>query len=219
MANISWEAANVCIHLRVLAKELIQLIEPKRKSMPKPKQVMRFSNKELITIKGVFAENDELLRTIRKVFYQMPLNAIDLSALEVTFKNKPELNRIMRKCFLPEIEADVPFQQQIDLWMTIRLKEMIVDEASVHLDSIQIWIDYIGQQLEVLKGGKRPKISFKELSNIKEDIPTAKFAKMLARNTIINHVEQQLNQLLVLAGMKTETPEETVERLQKDSNK
>jgi len=151
----------------------------------------------------------------------MPLNAIDLSALEVTFKNKPELNRIMRKCFLPEIEADVPFQQQIDLWMTIQLKEMMVGEASVHLDSIQIWIDYMNQQLEVLKTGKykKPKIDFKELTDIKEDIPTERFAKVLARNTIINHVEQQLNQILILAGMKTETPEETLERLSKDSNK
>ena len=188
---------------------------------PKKKRTMRFSEKELITIKGVFAENDELLRTMRKVFYQMPLNAVDLSALELTFKNKPELNRVLRKCFLPEIEADVPFQQQIDLWMTIQLKEMMVGEASVHLDSIQIWIDYMNQQLEVLKTGKykKPKIDFKELTDIKEDIPTERFAKVLARNTIINHVEQQLNQILILAGMKTETPEETLERLSKDSNK
>ena len=188
---------------------------------PKKKRTMRFSEKELITIKGVFAENDELLRTMRKVFYQMPLNAVDLSALELTFKNKPELHRVLRKCFLPEVEADVPFQQQIDLWMTIQLKEMMVGEASVHLDSIQIWIDYMEQQLEVLKTGKykKPKIDFKELTDIKEDIPTERFAKVLARNTIINHVEQQLNQILILAGMKTETPEETLERLSKDSNK
>ena len=188
---------------------------------PKKKRTMRFSEKELITIKGVFAENDDLLKTMRKVFYQMPLNAVDLSALELTFKNKPELNRVLRKCFLPEIEADVPFQQQIDLWMTIQLKEMMVGEASVHLDSIQIWIDYMNQQLEVLKTGKykKPKIDFKELTDIKEDIPTERFAKVLARNTIINHVEQQLNQILILAGMKTETPEETLERLSKDSNK
>jgi len=188
---------------------------------PKKKRTMRFSEKELITIKGVFAENDDLLRTMRKVFYQMPLNAVDLSALELTFKNKPELDRVLRKCFLPEIEADVPFQQQIDLWMTIQLKEMMVGEASVHLDSIQIWIDYMNQQLEVLKTGKykKPKIDFKELTDIKEDIPTERFAKVLARNTIINHVEQQLNQILILAGMKTETPEETLERLSKDSNK
>ena len=188
---------------------------------PKKKRTMRFSEKELITIKGVFAENDDLLKTMRKVFYQMPLNAVDLSALELTFKNKPELNRVLRKCFLPEIEADVTFQQQIDLWMTIQLKEMMVGEASVHLDSIQIWIDYMNQQLEVLKTGKykKPKIDFKELTDIKEDIPTERFAKVLARNTIINHVEQQLNQILILAGMKTETPEETLERLSKDSNK
>jgi len=187
----------------------------------KKKQVMRFNDKELITIKGVFAENDDLLKAMRKVFYQIPLDAVDLSRLEITFKNKPELHKVMRKCFLPEISADVPFQQQIDLWMTISLKDMIVSEASAHLDSIQIWIDYMEQQLEVLKSGfkKVQKIDFKELSDIRKDIPTEKFAKMLARNTIVNHVEQQLNQLLILAGMKAETPEETVERLQKDSNK
>jgi len=157
-------------------KGLTRLIEPKNiakseNNMEEPKkkkQKMRFSEQELITIKGVFAENDDLLKTMRKVFYQMPLNAADLSILQITFKNKPELHKVMRKCFLPEIVADVPFQQQIDLWMTISLKEMMVGEAAVHLDSIQIWIDYMEQQLEVLKGGKKQKIDFKGLTDIKE---------------------------------------------------
>jgi hypothetical protein len=186
------------------------------------KQTMRYSQDELLLIKGVFAENDELLKTIRKVMYQMPLNAVDLSRIEVTFKGKEGLLKVVRKLFLPELSADVPFQQNIDLWQLIKLKELIVEEAAIHLDSIQIWIDYMEQQLKVLETGKaikKPKISFKGLTVLKDKTSWQKFAEMLARNTIVNHVEQCLQQLLILAGLKEESPEQTIERLTKDSSK
>lgn len=193
----------------------------------KKKQTMRYSEEELNLIKGTFAENDDLLKTIRKVFYQMPLTAIDLSRLELVFHNKPAIQKVVRKTFLPQVEAELPIQQNIDLWLTVKIKDLMVQEAGAHLDSIQLWIDYIDQQLKVIETGKyqkKQKISFAKLVDIrpkKDEFMTSeqKFVKVLARNTIVNHVEQQLQQLNILAGLKAETPEETIERIHKDSSK
>ena len=186
------------------------------------KQTMRYSQDELTLIKGVFAENDDLLKSIRKVFYQMQLSAVDLSMLSLAFKGKENIHKIMRKLFLPTLDADVPFQQNIDLWMLMKLKELPVEEASVHIDSIKTWIEYMDGQLKNIESGKynkKTKISFKKLSDIKDKPAYEKYADMLARNTIVNHVEQCLAQLLLLAGLKEETPDQTIARLQKDSNK
>jgi hypothetical protein len=190
---------------------------------PKKKQVMRFSDNDLQIIKVTFSENEDLLRAIRKVFYQMPLSALDLSMLSIAFSGKPVVQKVLRKVYLPTIEADMPIQQNFDLWLTLGLKDMPVVEGAVHIRSVKLWIDYIEQQLKLIEGGKyttkKPKISFKGLTDIKDKTDWDMYAEMLARNTIINHVEQQLRQLDLLAGKKDESPEQTVQRLQKDSNK
>jgi hypothetical protein len=192
------------------------------KEPQKKKQIMRYTDKELALFKGVFTENDDLLKSIRKVFYQMPLNAVDQAFIQTNFKN-PELVSAVRKMFLPEIIADVPLGQEVDLFMTVHLKELLVSEASVHLKSIQIWKDYIAQQLAVLENLGLSKIDekihFTELSDIRDKTDREMYADMMARNTIVNHVESGLMQLLILAGQKDETLEQTQERLKKNSTK
>jgi len=192
-------------------------------TQPKKRQTMRYSDDELQAIKGVFAENEDLLKAIRKVFYQMPLSALDLSLLQIPFANKPLNQKVLRKTFLPTITGDAPIQQNFDLWLTLALKDMPVEEAAVHMKSVGLWIEYIKQQLKAIETGKyqvkKPKISFEGLTDIKDKVSWEMYAEMLARNTIINHVEQQLRQLDLLAGKKDETPEQTIERLSKDSNK
>jgi hypothetical protein len=190
---------------------------------PKKKQVMRFSDDELQIIKNTFAENDDILIAIRKVMYQMALNALDLSLLETNLKG--EVMKVVRKTFLPVIDANVPIRQQIDFWLTVPLNTLLPDIGTVHLKSVKKWIDYIEQQLKMIEEAnyknyqKGQKIKLKDLENIENKSDEEMYIDMLARNTIINHTEQQLDQLKGLAGLKTETPEQTIERLQKDSNK
>lgn len=53
-----------------------------------------------------------------------------------------------------------------------------------------------------------------------EDLtPEEALINIKARNSLIQHVEQCLVQLKVLAGLKEETVEQTVERLKKNSSK
>lgn len=104
---------------------------------------MRITDEELNLIKTTFAENDTLLKLIRKIF-------------------------------LPELSAYAPIGQNFDLWMTLKIEDISPEEA---------------------------------LINIK------------ARNILISHVEPCLLQLKLLAGKKTESVEQTKEKLKKDSSK
>ena len=180
---------------------------------------MRYTEIELNTIKEVFSENEELLKTIRKIMLQMPLNAVDLAELE--FIRKPNILNVLRKTFLPTLDPDAPLNQIVDLWMTVQLADKEPLDALYQLRARELLINYINQQLKVLEDKSKEKIKFGKLINLKK--PNAEageiYFKMVARNSIIQHIEMQLNMLYILAGLKEETLEQTQERLKKDSSK
>lgn len=178
---------------------------------------MRYSDSELSLIKGTFSENDELLIALRKVFLQIPLSPLDQSLL-ITIKGHTEILDILKKTFLPEIDGDAPFNQVIDLWMTVEIKNKSTSDAKLEVLAREKLIHYIKQQLDFISSGKDGKIRFDSLVDTKlpaDDL----FVNMAMRNTLIHHVEMQLLMLSMLAGQKTETVEQTKERLRKDSTK
>jgi len=183
----------------------------------KKKQTMRYTDEELGLIKNTFAENDDLLKIIRKSMLQMSLSALDLSMLELV--RKEGILKVLRKTFLPTLDPEAPIHQMIDLWMTVQIVDKGPDEAYLVLLARERLIKYIDQQLLFLETGKEGKIRFDELNEIGDKIAPDIYVDMIARNTIISHIEMQCNALSILAGRKDETPEETQERLLKDSNK
>lgn len=181
---------------------------------------MRYSDEELNHIKGVFSENEELLKVIRKVMLQIPLNSIDQSLL--TFL-KGDILKIIRKTFLPTIEPEAPFHQIVDLWLTLNVNEKDPFQAWHSIKAREMLIEYIDQQLRFLEGDKRkPKIVFESLtdfSGITQSQADKAFINLMVRNTLLQHTEMQISMLLMLAGLKNETVEETQKRLQKNSSK
>lgn len=105
---------------------------------------------------------------------QMRLTEEELSTIKALFADNEPALKMLRKIFLPEVSADAPLGQNIDLWMSVNVDNMSATDAVI---------------------------------NIK------------ARNTVIGHVENCLLQLSALAGRKDETTEQTMERLQANSNK
>jgi hypothetical protein len=186
----------------------------------KEKRSMRYSDVELATIKTFFAENDELLIAIRKSFLQLPLTAVE-QALLITLKNSEDILKVLRKTFLPTIDGDAPFNQVVDLWMTIDLKDKDPKEALTMITAREKLITYLEQQLKVLEGGV-PSVNDIQLSDCVKVLKSKAedtYTNFIMRNTLISHVEQQLSMLSVLSGQKTETVEQTKERLAKNSMK
>jgi hypothetical protein len=54
--------------------------------------------------------------------------------------------------------------------------------------------------------------------NLNDMTPEEALVRIYARNEVISHVEQRLNQIQILANATVETPEERDARLAKDSN-
>jgi hypothetical protein len=187
----------------------------------KEKRSMRYDDKELEVIKKTFAENDELLIAIRKHFLQLPVGILEQDLL-VKLKSDEEALKVIRKSFLPTIDGDAPFNQVIDLWMTIELKGKDPKEAYNEIVAREMLIDYLEQQLKVLEGGV-PSVNdivLKDLTRVAVKTQAdLMYCKFVMRNTLIQHTEQQLYMFSILAGQKNETVEQTKERLKKDSAK
>lgn len=186
----------------------------------KPKQIKRkrITDKELEVIKSVFSDNEPLLLALRKVFLQLKLDKFETTLIDNSITKKPNVVDVIAKCFLPEIDPETPIQQVIDLWMTIDMKDKDVDEAYPHIVARSLLIQYLKEQLDVLRGNKG-KMKFTDFNFSKNNSAEDIYIDLIVRNTIITHTEQQLFQLQTLAGSKTETVEETMARLSKDSSK
>lgn len=180
---------------------------------------MRYSDSELSVIKTTFVENDELLKAIRKFFLQLDMTVAEKGMIK-EIKNKPELLAVLRKSFLPTIDGDAPFQQVVDLFMTLKIDDKDPEQALVHIMSRKLLIDYLEQQLRELETGKSiGGIIFEDLTSFDKKDTTESYVNLLTRNTIIGHTEMQLNQFIVLAGQTDETVEQTKDRLFKNSAK
>lgn len=182
------------------------------------KQVLRYSDEELNLIKSVFADNDNSLKALQKVFLQIPLNAIDLSIINGWSK---DLKKLLRKVFVPELNDDVPLTQVWDLTSSIDFKGKMMDEVVLNIKANKILLDYFNQQLKALDKNdfKAPKITIEELTNIDNKTDWQIYIDILARSNIIGTTQSRVLMLMTLAGKKDETPEERDKRLIKDSTK
>lgn len=187
---------------------------------------MRYSDAELSVMKNSFAENDAFFLAVRKLLLQFPLTKTDADIIKGVLVGKPATFAILSKTFNPKLDTDAPFTQMIDLWMTFEIKDKVAEQVMPTIYARDIVIKYLDQQLIKLgqvgtneSGASTDLIDFDSLSVITGKDEMQVFIDLIARNTLISHIEQQCNQLLLLAGMTEETPEQTRDRLAKDSNK
>lgn len=185
--------------------------------MDKQRQ-MRFSDAELAIIKNTFADNEPLLKALRKVFLQMNLSSSEERMIEGISKNK-DVQRVIKKVFLPSLDGDAPINQIVDLWLTLDIKGKDVDVVYHDALARQKLIQYLDEQLSRLKTKRLDGIKFESLIDVEGKDPLSVYINLIVRNTILGHTEAQLQQLSVLAGLKAETVEETKERLLKNSAK
>ncbi len=185
------------------------------------KQTMRYSDEELGLIKATFAENDDLIKVLRKAFLQLGLSKAELTLLQTVFPENSSAFNLLKKTLHPEIDGYAPIFQVTDLWANVEIKDKSSDQAIPYIFAREIMVNYMTESFENLtKENPEYKIFLNQLTKIdhEEDIIDI-HSKVLARNTILMHVEFQLNQLLTLAGKKEETVEKSKEKLAKNSSK
>jgi hypothetical protein len=82
---------------------------------------------------------------------QMRISPQEMSLLKNTFKGNEELVRLMRKLFLPELDAYTPVGQNIDLWMTVKLDDLTPEQAIINLKARNSLIQHLDQVLSTIK--------------------------------------------------------------------
>lgn len=190
----------------------------------KPKQTMRFTDLELSLMKNTFAENEDLLKSMRKVFLQLPLGVADKERIVGAFKGKQAVIDVITKTFLPTLDGEAPIHQLLDLFLTIKLEDKTADQAFPILVARTKLIELLAQQLKVLEAVANgteftAEINLAELVSIEGKNSIEAYADITCRNTMVGHTDMMLSQINLLAGMKDETIEQTRERLAKDSSK
>lgn len=181
-------------------------------------QKMRFNQGELELMKGLFADNEELVYAIRKIMLQL-----DLTIGEQAVVNglSEEGYAVVKKLFLPEMDGDSPITQLADLRIGLDIKSLSPDGAWPMIKAKEIEINYIKQQLEILRGRGEVKIKLEDLGDLSGNKPQREqiYINFTAWNFLVSFVDGMINQLKVLSGLKTETVDETLKRLANQSNK
>lgn len=187
--------------------------------MAAQKAKMRFDEGEMIAFKNTFADNEELIKTVRRVFLQLELSVEDIAIINTIFK-EDALKALISKMFNPVITGQEHLNQVVDLWTTLATKELSPDYVGLTVKSRGILIKYIVQQIDKLFNLDYVEtIKLNDLIIFDEVYDTDIYINLVARNSIIQHVEDRLTNILVLAGDKNESVDQTKKRLQQGSAK
>ena len=93
----------------------------------------------------------------KKIGQQMRITDNELSLLKNTFADNEELLRVLRKIFLPELDANTPIGQNLDLWMTVKIDELSPEDAIINLKARNTVIQHLEMclmQIKMLAGVK-----------------------------------------------------------------
>lgn len=179
----------------------------------------RFTEEEQSLIRNSFGGKEEILKSVRKLFYQLELAERDLNNL-IDVKKSKQVKALLRKAILPELDGDAPFFQVMDRWIGLKgLMERTPEGMSPLIEAREKVVEYLGQQLNALEGKEEIKIKFNDFLPSKEKSAEDNMIDLLARDSIINLIEFELHDLKVLSEEKEETKEEREERIKANSSK
>lgn len=82
---------------------------------------------------------------------QMRITQEEIQLLRSVFKDNELLVRLMRKIFLPELNAAEPIGQTLDLWMTIPVDNLTPEQALINLKARNSLIAHVEQCLNTIK--------------------------------------------------------------------
>lgn len=186
--------------------------------MRDPKQVLRFSEKEISLFKALFGDNEDLLFIIRKVMLGFDITKAERAQLTGLTN---ESIALIEKSFLPQVDPEAPLFQLVDmdLGLTAELKPLDVKQAWPVIQAKQLEKKYVAQQLSVIGGTDIVDPILLDQMTATDDEEQS-YVNLVARNYLLSYIDSNIFQIKLFANKKDkETPEETNERLKKESSK
>lgn len=186
--------------------------------MAESKNKLMYTDKEIDLIKSVFSENEFLMLAIRKLFFGAEVTAEEKDLIVKTFKGK-EIKEVFRKKVYGLNNFSTPVGQISDFWMGAEMQIFGASRDTVLqvVESKGLVLEMFEQAFDLLDNpdGKRVSIQYDPNSVAIDPLGV----KLIARNLYMKAIETALLTVLSIAGLKTETTAQTLERLQKDSSK
>lgn len=185
----------------------------------KKKQTMRFSDAELDLVKRTFAENDTLIILLRKKFLQFALSEAETENLQKAFPVGSEVYDLLFKFFNPKLDPEAPIYQVTDMWLNVEIKDRDTEMSIPYILARKKICEYWDKLSQNMHADDCFAFSLDSLLNLEGKTDREIHVDVLTRNAIVSHTEAHLNQAYLLAGLKTETIQQTTERLKKNSTK
>lgn len=88
---------------------------------------------------------------------EMRLTNEELATIKALYSDNLPALKVLRKIFLPEVNATAPLGQNFDLWMTMKIEDLTAEEALINLKARNTLIQHVESclmQLSLLAGQK-----------------------------------------------------------------
>lgn len=177
-----------------------------------------FSRDEMRLIRGIFKDNPNLIKAVRKFFFQGEMTAEEKNLLGMV-KSLGGV-KILKKCLLPEIDPESPLFQFADVFNGISTKDRNTEFVNMEIESKLILAQYLQGQFEILEGRTEINdVNLKELINFENKEPVKRHIQLGCRNALLIHIDTMMQMIKTLSEIKEETADERSARLKKDSSK
>lgn len=182
-------------------------------------KVLLVNEDNIALLKNAFADNEELLVSIRNLFFGFQVSDSEKAVIRSIFsdpKLKAELTRRLMGRFAP----DLPIGTSNDFWAGTEQQILgkFPDEIAQVMGYKQRCKEMFEVALNLLDDPNGPKNNVVDF-NPKHDLKDTLHISLLARNQYIKTIETTLVFIKAIAGTKSETPQQAKKRLEADSSK
>jgi len=175
-----------------------------------------YDDREITLLKATFAENEQLLKTLRHLWFGVELKEDEKKTIKEIFANKELVEAIRHKVYGLN-NFDTPIGQLSDFWVGVEKQIFGANRDTIYqaVQSKLMVLDMFTKAFNLLSDpdGQKVDVSFKP--SMVDDLQVG----LIARNLYMQAIETSLISILTIAGKKDETLEQTLKRLKQDSNK
>lgn len=177
---------------------------------------LMYNDKEIELIKMTFAENDALLIAVRKLLFGAEISKEEKNMIKKSFSSDEVINVFKKKVYGLN-DLSTPVGQLSDFWIGAEKQIAGMDKNTIKqvVQSKARVLDMFERGLELLKNPDGEKVVVTYVPALEDELGI----NLISRNLYMQAIETALLTVKVIAGSKTESVEETVKRLKKDSSK
>lgn len=174
------------------------------------------TDKELELIKDTFCENEELLKTMRHLWFGMELSPAEKANITETFANKELIEAVRHKVYGLN-NFNTPIGQLSDFWVGIEKQIFGASKDTIKqaVESKVMVFEMFTKAFNLLSNPDGEKVDVTFMPSTTDELQVG----LIARNLYMQAIETALISILTIAGQKGETLEQTLKRLKQDSAK